>query len=117
MKYDEQNVQQLIESIRDYQQKLEQYNHDDIHRFNTKLKRTIVYVILSVIYNRHLPNTVFVNESDAVAYVHDVLGEEVANVVGFSDKEWFVWLNRSIKEKQKFPYNVINKIKSYLGKK
>lgn len=114
MKYNEEHVQQLIETIKDYQSKLQRYNHEDVHHFNTKLNRTIMYVILSVIYNKHLPHVVFSNQEDAVLYIEDILGREVMDLVGFSDKQWYEWINKSIVEKQRFPFNVINYIKEKL---
>lgn len=111
MKYNEEHIQQLIETVKTYQAKLQLYNHDDIHTFNTKLNRTIMYVILSMMYNRHLPATVFSNEEAAIIYIEDVLGREIMNLVGFNDTQWFEWINKSIYEKQKFPYNIINYIK------
>lgn len=114
MKYKEENIKALIQSIKEYQSKLHEYNHDDTKRFNTKLNMTIVRVILSVIYNNHLPSTIFIHSSSAKEYVVEVLGEEVTELVGFDDEQWLRWLNKSITEKQKFPYNVINKISQFI---
>lgn len=111
MKYNEEHVKQLIDTIKQYQTQLQTYNHEDVHHFNTRLNRTIMYVILSVLYNKHLPSVVFSSEEDALMYIEDVLGREVMDLVGFTDTQWYEWINRSIIEKQKFPYNLINYIK------
>lgn len=114
MKYNEEHVQQLIQSVKKYQTELDKHNHDDIKRYNQKLNQTIVYVILSVIYNNHLPSTVITGEREARAFVEDIIGIEVTELVGFTDKQWLDWFNKSIKEKQRFPFNIINKIKTLL---
>lgn len=111
MKYNEDNVQQLILSVKKHQEDLNKYKHIDIQRYNQKLNQTIVYVILSVIYNNHLPSTVITDEDAARRFVEDVIGIEVTDLVGFTNEQWLDWINKSIREKQRFPFNIINKIK------
>lgn len=112
MKYNEQNVKQLIETVKQYQTTLQTHDHVEIERYKQKLNRTIVYVILSVLYNKHLPSTIITDSSNARKYVEEIIGKEVADLVGFTDEQWRDWINKSVYEKQRFPYNLINKIKS-----
>jgi len=116
MKYDEDQIKALIVAIKAYQNKLKDYNHKDIDQYIAKLNITLVRVILSVVYNNHLPSTIITSDEEARNFIVDILGEEVTNLVGKTDAEWKAWINKSIHEQQKFPYNIINKIKNIFTK-